>query len=353
MTTVPSAATFPAWEAQLAAQRGTLNGILATARGAGASAEALRSAMRELGPTVETLLAVLAPSRADAVCRVLTELVCDLVVRKVWHERSAERWAVLSVLPHLPRAVERSPRTAVEVVVLGAARIARETDLRAWGARLAAADALLTDDAALRAGAAVAAWRSGLVRVRRSAHAAAATLGPGADGAAPGALTALLGLEDSGVSAREALAVNAIDPFSWPGAPDRGTVATYGGYRAFGGPWTGVPVVLEPVDAWTPTWRVLADGIPWVVVADVHGHAVLREPAGAQRSAVGAPRADLVRDVRSHVAWEDDVTGAAAAGPGATGARPVLVSRATSCRLDLVLVPAEDRDPVPVGGSDR
>ncbi|MEP7763885.1 hypothetical protein [Sanguibacter sp. 25GB23B1] len=355
MTTAPVAASFPAWEAQLAAQRGTLNQVLATARAAGASADVLRTAMRELGPPVEALLAVLDPPRAEVVCRSLTELVCDLVVRKAWHDRSAERWAVLSVLPGLPRAVGRSPRTTIEVVVLGAGRIARETDLGAWGARLAAADAHLSDDAALRAAAAVAAWRSGLVRVRRSALSAAATLVEADDLHAPDALRVLLGLDDSDDSPRDALADNAADPFSWPGAAGRGTVATYGGYRAFGGPWTGVPVVIEAMTSSTPTWRVLADGIPWVVVADVHGHVVLREPSGALPSATVAPSADLVRDVRAHVAWEDEVTGAApaAAGAGASGARPVLVSRETSCRLDLVLLPATAREPVPVGGGYR
>jgi hypothetical protein len=82
---------------------------------------------------------------------------------------------------------------------------------------------------------------------------------------------------------------------------------------------------------------------------------VLREPPGSQPASAVAPGGDLVREVRAHVAWEDDVTGAApaAAGGGSSGARPVLVSRATSCRLDLVLVPASDRAAVPVGGVDR
>ena len=344
------AATFPAWEAQLAAQRGTLNAVLATARAAGASVDGLRAAMHDLGPSVETLLAVLPPSAADAACRALTELVGDLVVRKAWHERSAERWAVLSVLPHLPLAMERSARTTIDVVVRGAARIARETDLAAWGARLAAADPHLPDDDALRAGAAVAAWRSGLVRVRGSALGAATVLDDAGE-----ALRVLLDLQGAEVSPRAVLAANAVDPFAWPGAPGRGTVATYGGYRAFGGPWTGVPVVLGALDAPTPTWRVLADGIPWVVVADVHGHVVLREPSGGEPPPVlpvsGTSWADLVREVGALVAWEDEITGAAPVGGRPTSAaRPVLVSRTTSCRLDLVLVPTGAGSGVPAGG---
>ena len=360
-TPAPDASTFPAWEAQLAAQRGELNAILAAARAGGASVDALRAAMRELGPPVETLLATLPRSAAEPVCRALTELVCDLVVRKAWHERSAERWAVLSVLPDLPHAMERSARTTIDVLVRGAGRIARETDLSGWGARLAAADPHLPDDAALRAAAAVAAWRSGLVRLRSAALDAAKVLagsdgrngGDGSDDAGD-ALRVLLDLQGAEVSPHVALAANAVDPFAWPGAPGRGTVATYGGYRAFGGPWTGVPVVLGALDAPTPTWRVLADGIPWVVVADVHGHVVLREPPGGAPPLLpvsGTPPADLAREVVPLVAWEDEITGAVPAGARPTSAaRPVLVSRATSCRLDLVLVPTGSGSGVPAEG---
>ncbi|PFG35223.1 hypothetical protein [Sanguibacter antarcticus] len=355
---------LPAWEERLAAQRGTLNGIVSAARSAGAPVDVLWTAMREVGSALEPLLRVVSPAQGDVVCRVVTELVGDLVVRRAWHGRSAERWAVLSLLPHLPCAMGRSPRTAIEVVVQGAGRISRETDLVAWGARLAAADAFLADDDALRAGAAVAAWRSGLVRVRSSALTAARGLDPAPgglpDGRATSALRALLDLPTD-VDPRAVLAANVAAPFAWPGVPRQGAFATYGGYRAFGGPWTGLPVVVGALGSPTPTWRVLADGIAWVVIADVHGHVVLREHTGPgepppvpadSSGVVGDTVRDIAGEIAQAVAWEDVVTGAVPAahqpGPAAPttsaarqhAARPVLVSRATSCRLDLVLVPS-------------
>lgn len=345
--------TSPAWEAQLAAQRGTFNAILAAARGAGASVDVLRAAMIELRPPVETLLRALPASSAAGACRALTELVADLAVRRLWHERSAERWAVLAVVPHLARAMDRSWRTTFEVVVEGAGRIARETDLGAWGPRLVAADALVDDDDALRAAAAVAAWRSGLVRVRRSALAAAERLNDDV-------LALVLDLPETTRPVRRVLEDNVADPFAWPGAPDRGVVAVVGGYRGLGGPWTGVPLVRAATGSSTPTWRVLADGIGWVVVADVHGHVVLREPTGPDApNGTQAPgpvpvASDDAQEVAGLVPWEDEITGlarvtrppqapAGSPGPGhghGAGASAVLVSRATSCALDLVLVPA-------------
>ncbi len=336
----PSTTTVPTWQGELVAQRDVLNSRVAAARSAGASADALRTALLEMGPGADHLARTMGdPSAFAAVVPVLVDAVSALVVRRAWHESSADRWALLGVVPFLPRAMGRSPKVTVDVVVQGAGRVARGADLGEWGRRFCAADTHLDDDDALRAAAAVAAWRSGFVRLRGAALAAAGSLpdaalvrlldlagavdeGSSADGAgdgvagvgeslgaggarsagsasgadgeasgAPGtrgAGAAVPGSRGSGHgpdSPRDVLARSAADPFWWPGAPAAGRTGQVGGFRGSGGPWVGVPVVLGAVDAATPTWRVAADDQVWVVVADVHGTAVLRESAGRSTSA--------------------------------------------------------------------
>ena len=398
----PSTTTVPTWQGELVAQRDVLNSRVAAARSAGASADAQRTALLEMGPGADHLARTMGdPSAFAAVVPVLVDAVSALVVRRAWHESSADRWALLGVVPFLPRAMGRSPKVTVDVVVQGAGRVARGADLGEWGRRLCAADAHLCDDDALRGAAAVAAWRSGFVRLRGAALAAAGSLpdaalvqlldlvgavdesssadgagdgvagvgeslGAGGAGSAGGASGA--GGETSGAagtrgagaalpdsrgsvhgpgSPRDVLARSAADPFWWPGAPAAGRTGQVGGFRGSGGPWVGVPVVLGTVDAATPTWRVAADDQVWVVVADVHGTAVLRESAGRSTSAaeldslLAAVRPDpaLVDAVAPHLGAQDTVTGA-----GTTSAGMVLVSRATSYRLDLVRTGAgEDR----------
>lgn len=335
---VPSASAAPTWQGELVAQRDLLNSRLAAARSAGASADALRAALVETGPAADHLARTTSdPTKFAAMVPVLVDAVARLVVRRAWQESSADRWALLGVVPFLPHAMSRSPQATVDVVVEGAGRVARGADLGAWGRRLSAADAHLHDDA-LRAAAAVAAWRSGFVRLRTAALAAAADL-PDA------ALAQLLDLTEADLvdqeadSVRDVLSRGASDPFWWPRAPETGRVGQVGGFRGSGGPWTGVPVVLGAVDAPTPTWRVAADDQVWVVVADVHGSTVLRETADLAPSptdldgllAAAAPDPALVEAVVQHLGAHDTVTGASAAGSGV-----VLVSRATSYRLDLV-----------------
>ena len=387
----PSTTTVPTWQGELVAQRDVLNSRVATARSAGASADALRTALLEMGPGADHLARTMGdPSGFAAVVPVLVDAVSALVVRRAWHESSADRWALLGVVPFLPRAMGRSPKVTVDVVVQGAGRVARGADLGEWGRRFCAADAHLDDDDALRAAAAVAAWRSGFVRLRGAALAAAGSLpdaalvrlldlasavdesssadgagdgvgessgagGAGSAGGASGAdgeTSGAAGTRGAGAalpgsrgsahgpgSPRDVLARSAADPFWWPGAPAAGRTGQVGGFRGSGGPWVGVPVVLGAVDAATPTWRVAADDQVWVVVADVHGTAVLRESAGRSTSAaeldslLAAVRPDpaLVDAVAPHLGAQDTVTGA-----GATSAGMVLVSRATSYRLDLV-----------------
>lgn len=344
---VPSAAA-PTWQGELVAQRDLLNSRLAAARAAGASADALRAALVETGPAADHLARTTSdPTRFAAMVPVLVDAVARLVVRRAWHESSADRWALLGVVPFLPHAMSRSPQATVDAVVQGAGQVARGAELGAWGRRLSAADAHLHDDDVLRAAAAVAAWRSGFVRLRTAALAAAADL-PDA------ALAQLLDLTEADLvdqeadSVRDVLSRSASDPFSWPGAPRSGRAGLVGGFRGSGGPWVGVPVVLGAVDDPAPTWRVAADDQVWVVVADVHGSAVLRETADLAPSptdldgllAAAAPDPALVEAVVQHLGAHDTVTGASAAGSGV-----VLVSRATSYRLDLVrLGPTTVRD---------
>lgn len=354
-----STTTVPTWQGELVAQRDLLNSRVAAARSAGASADALRTALLEMGPGADHLARTMGDASAfAAVVPVLVDAVSALVVRRAWHESSADRWALLGVVPFLPRAMGRSPKVTVDVVVQGAGRVARGADLGEWGRRLCAADAHLDDDDTLRAAAAVAAWRSGFVRLRGAALAAAGSLPDAAlvrlldldsddsenSGAAGtrGAGAAEPGSPGSGRgpdSPRDVLARSAADPFWWPGAPAAGRTGQVGGFRGSGGPWVGVPVIVAPVDAATPTWRVAADDQVWVVVADVHGTAVLRESAERSTSATELdsllaavqPDPALVDAVAPHLGAQDTVTGA-----GATSAGMVLVSRATSYRLDLV-----------------
>lgn len=355
----PSTTTAHTWQGELVAQRDVLNSRVAAARSAGASADALRTALLEMGPGADHLARTMGdPSAFAAVVPVLVDAVSALVVRRAWHESSADRWALLGVVPFLPRAMGRSPKVTVDVVVQGAGRVARGADLGEWGRRFCAADAHLDDDDALRAAAAVAAWRSGFVRLRGAALAAAGSLPDAAlvqlldldsddsenSGAAGtrGAGAAEPGSPGSGRgtgSPRGVLARSAADPFWWPGAPAAGRTGQVGGFRGSGGPWVGVPVVLGAVDAATPTWRVAADDQVWVVVADVHGTAVLRESAERSTSTTELdsllvavqPDPALVDAVAPHLGAQDTVTGA-----GTTSAGMVLVSRATSYRLDLV-----------------
>lgn len=367
----PVTAEQPVWQSLLTARRSELNAVLARARAAGAAPEALRAALREVGASVEYLALQVPRPALDALTPVLVESVCDLVVAKAWTELSAQRWAVLAVLPVMPVAVVRSPRALVQVITTGAARLAHAADLAAWGRRLSAADPFLTTDDDLRNAATLAAWRSGFVRSRNAALRVATTV-------PDDALAAVLDLSRP-ESAREVLAANVADPFVWPHHAVLGTLASYGGHRGLGGPWTSVPRVLCAQEADTPTWVVRTDEGDWALVADVHGHALLRLPV--PRDAPEAP-GDVTGAALAHtLTWADVVTGAyravrphaggsgagaapagAPAGVAAAGAAsvgspsgavpsgaapsvgapllpPVLVSRRTSYRLSLVRVP--------------
>lgn len=342
------------WQEQLVAQREVLNSRVAAARSAGAPVDALRAALVEMAPAADHLARSTAEPTAFAPAVLpLVDAVVRLVARRAWHESSAERWAMLGVVPFLPQAVSRSPETTIDVVVQGAARTVRGADLGAWGRRLAAADAHLDDDESFRRAAAVAAWRSGFVRVRQAALEAAAQL---PDAALPALLDlpapTVPGHGELATGPRQVLEVNAVDPFWWPGSPTAGRLGRAGGFRGSGGPWVGVPLVVGRHQAPTPTWQVWADDQPWVVVADVHGTAVLRDHAARADGADGpdgGPAAagttdalphQLLAAVSQHLGSDDRLTGVSPSRPleAARGTLTVLVSQQTSYRLELVRV---------------
>lgn len=101
-----STAAAPTWQGELVAQRDVLNSRVAAARSAGASADALRTALLEMGPGADHLARTMGdPSAFAAVVPVLVDAVSALVVRRAWHESSADRWALLGVVPFLPHAM--------------------------------------------------------------------------------------------------------------------------------------------------------------------------------------------------------------------------------------------------------
>ncbi|MGW6229239.1 hypothetical protein ACWFQT_19225, partial [Cellulosimicrobium cellulans] len=166
----------------------------------------------------------------------------------------------------------------------------------------------------------VAAWRSGLVRYRDAALAAARSL--------PAQVArATLSLPVTGADAqtgpadlRAVLDRHAADPWWWPASPQSdepgGTrwvrlpgapgparvLGRFGGFRGFGGPWRS-PALVVGADARHPgvRWVLLSTGdgprsgdaaatgdetVEWTLVADVHGAFVARAP-GAGDHATG------------------------------------------------------------------
>lgn len=332
----------PVWQSLLTDQRAELNALLARARAGGAQPEALREALREVGPGVEDLARRVPRAALGPVTLALVAAVCELVQGALWTERSAQRWAVLTLMSTVPVALTRSPKTCLQVLTTGATRLSRSTDLAAWGRRLAAADEFLTSDDELRLGATVAAWRSGLVRSRGAALRASAAL---PDAALAALLDVPVGVMAGQLGAREALAANAADPFAWPQAPASGLLSSYGGHRGLGGQWLSVPRVLGAHRADTPTWTVRTDEGDWVLIADVHGHTILRAPGTAPSPVVDSGEA-FHRAVAPVLTWQDEVTaahGAALAGdeerPASASAPVVLVSRRTSYCVSLVRLP--------------
>ena len=122
------------------------------------------------------------------------------------------------------------------------------------------------DAATVRALAAVAGWRSGVLDLRDNALVQAANVpGPAAAAALaihPGELAWFL-------------AEQAADRFALPGSGP--LIATVGGFRGFGGPWPGPPRDPRPLGNGRVAVRVA--GVEWTIHLDVFG-ARLVESAG-------------------------------------------------------------------------
>lgn len=115
--------------------------------------------------------------------------------------------------------------------------------------------------------AACAAWRAGVVDIRRDA------LRRAQSAPVPVVACALL-LEGSDLATF--LAAQAQDPFGWI-APLRPWVATVGGFRGLGGPWLEPPTAFGAFSAPGEFW-VRADGQLQLLRADVFGHRWLPGP---------------------------------------------------------------------------
>ncbi|MEK8227577.1 hypothetical protein NKG05_17880 [Oerskovia sp. M15] len=211
----------------LARERVRYNAVLARAVALGADREDLAAAVRGLRPLADAL----APRWASGL---------RAGRGRTRRDSDAERGGG-SVAPGLRRTMggsrPRSPRPALAalrpaVTVAGLADAARPVvtrgDATAWGRRVSAAAEVAGDgtlDAAgIRSALLVAGWRSGLVRYRQAALAAAAAL--------PVAVArAVLELgPDADVAA--VLERHAADPWWWPGTPP--AVTRFGGFRGFG-----------------------------------------------------------------------------------------------------------------------
>ncbi|GII98123.1 hypothetical protein CLV28_1448 [Sediminihabitans luteus] len=280
-----------AFAAHVRATRERQNEVLAGARSRGADPAALAVAMRELPAALDPLADTLGVEAFAATCDAAVQAVARLVAARRWSATSLERWVVLDVLRFVPAWLDAAP-TTVAALVDAVGAVGRQGDAAAWSRRLvdaARVEAVRWDLATVRTVALVAAWRSGLVRYRRAALEAAVRLDPRVARAA-------LSL-DRTADVAHVVAVNAADPWLWPGARDRGEIARPGGFRGAGGPWLALPVVAAPDDdlpavAWW-VWTDVPDESWWRVAADVHGSAVVRDQDGPGR---GAPTPFDVRD---------------------------------------------------------
>jgi len=312
-------------EASLRRQRAELDARLAQAVTFGADPAVLRYGLGDVMVVAERAGGI--GDELDAVVAALVGQVCALGGCGV-SVSSAERIAVRELVGHLGPWLRAEP-TGCLAQVCHAARVLghRPGALHAWVRRLGAAAAHTDDAAELRALGVVAAWRSGLVRLREAALLAARGLPTTPLAAA---------LELSG-DAEAVLRTNAADPWAWPEyGPRPGelrVVARTGGFTGFGGPWPVPPVVVGGDGV---RWRVRAGTVERLLLWDVHGDAVL-PMAAAELEATSDPAAVLGPPSRLRLAglsafapWQDEVTGAVVVG------RTAVLSRAGSHHLDLL-----------------
>jgi hypothetical protein len=312
-------------EASLRSQRAELDAQLAQAVTQGADPALLRDGLGEIvvvaeqaGGTGELL---------DAVVAALVGQVCALAGRGVGAS-SAERYVLREVIGLLGPWLRSDPSGCLGQVNHAARVLARRPGaFDAWVRRLGTAAACTDDAAQLRELGVVAAWRSGLVRLRDAALQAA-------HGLPADALDAVLELPGE---AESVLRANAADPWAWPGgAPRPGelrVVARSGGFTGFGGPWPVPPVVTGGDGV---RWRVRAGPVERLLLWDVHGDAVVPIQAAAldtcsdPAAVLGPPGMLRLAGLSAPAPWQDEVTGAVVVG------RTAVLSRSGSHYLDLL-----------------
>lgn len=297
--------TLPALAAALAAERPRADAALARAYGEGVEAAAV---VGELA-VWEPLLAAREPPGPLGVA--VLETALSLAGAGRWRPGSAARRALCELAPSVPWYDRGDPAVTLAALVAAAVTLIRTGGYAAWAQAL---PRLPDPGPDIRPVLAVAAWRSGIARLRASAIEAAAALPATVAGPA-------LRLAPGEVAS--ALAANAADPWSWPGAPASGVLTRFGDYRGAGGPWLAPPTV-------GPGWTASADGRSWEVVADIHGGELV--PLADPLAPTTVP-GQLAAAVAQVVPWQDVITGVAEADG------VVLVSRRHSYRLDVVRLP--------------
>ena len=338
--TVPSP-----FAARALAERARYDAVLARALAHGADRDVLADAVREVAAATDPLATQLGADAFAATCDALVAAVARLAAARRWRAEGPERRAVLDVVPRLAPWLALAPAVTVAAVVDGARAVGggpgSRGDVTAWAARVVDAAAVGAAGVpgagpgpspvdVVRGAVLVAAWRSGLVRYRDAALAAARSL---PEPVARAALSLAPGGGGAGAADLGAvLERHAADPWWWPGRVDgdlptvrlRGVaeparvLGRFGGFRGFGGPWLS-PALVVGADARHPAlrWTLLSPAAggtgadaatdEWTLVADAHGSLVARRP-GAGDEVPPTVGAELPGGDGGPAAARDDVT---------------------------------------------
>ncbi|MFF2832983.1 hypothetical protein ACFVSK_14580 [Cellulosimicrobium cellulans] len=320
-----------AFSSRALAARERYDAALARALALGADRDVLAEAVREAAVAADPLAGPLGADAFAATCDALVDAVARLVAARRWRVGGPERHAVLDLVPRLGPWLAAAPAVTVAAVVDRARARGggpgSRGDVAGWAARVVAAAA--TSPAAapgapaagtVRGAVLVAAWRSGLVRYRDAALAAARSLPAQVARAALSLPVTGADAQTGPADLRAVLDRHAADPWWWPASPQSdepgGTrwvrlpgapgpaqvLGRFGGFRGFGGPWRS-PALVVGADARHPgvRWVLLSTGdgpragdaaatgdetVEWTLVADVHGAFVARAP-GAGDHATG------------------------------------------------------------------
>ena len=167
--------------------------------------------------------------------RALLTAATDLAARGRWRAGTAERAAVLEVVPRAAALVRARPDVVVPLLVASARTVERSADRAVLADLLAAAPP--TDDVDdLRATVLVATWRAGAVplprRPRSRPPRAPGTAGRRGPRAAPGH-----------AAGRRPRRAHRATRGGGRAAQSPGVLRRVGGFRGFGGPWLAVPRV--------------------------------------------------------------------------------------------------------------